>query len=747
MSKRPFNKLLFESPAVLTGLEPELSRRDFEFERRLGDGAFGQVWRVKHKTTMKIYAMKQVPKDKVMKMLGQFRREVYIMYELSHPHIIKLFNHFEDEKFFYLIMELAEGGNLFHKLYREKCFLERNAAQYFREVVLAVEYLHSHVPAIIHRDIKPENILLDKEGRIKLTDFGWSNYYSTENPTLRFTMCGTLEYLPPEIASETGHNTGADIWCLGILLFEMLTGSTPFASKGRDQMLTNITQAKPKFPHSMAPLSRDLISKMIEKDPQKRISATEIKGHAWLLGHPPIRETITQDCIPKLLPSIEEINKVIQAIEKKDPGHSKNLKSPEKISNQTLISPDSSTKNLVKSSDLLSLGQIDDIDQSTNEDNSKKELGKAHHNDFRVSVVKLKQQVELKSEDNSKIKGSIQDLLTKLLDSTAKSKILEEKIQDKKKELNAMNRIEKELLSKLADCNIELERNNHINIIQITEKINQKNSDLLAKTTLSKQLRTKYENLKTTSQKILQEHLEKEKILSNLNTALKRTKEKLSQSSVGKKSEITELTTNAEVLKSRLNGHVNHTTKLGRQETSAANEMMRLIKDETINLGTNLRPKLEKQYNQLQERVSEKEQELAEAKISFEESRSAIMQMARVRKDEIIRTSKRKNECLKVEQMSKADEKTIELKKTLQKARQEENKYYMDGLEIHKTKEKIKVRIRQGLQKQLLEFFEKMKEIRKERNQYLEIISNNKQDIEKIEMDIGLLKVQIIPVE
>ena len=211
MSKKPINKLLFESPTVVNGKEPELQRRDFDFERRLGDGAFGQVWRVKHKSTLKVYAMKQVPKEKVMKMLGQFRREVYIMYELSQPHIIKLYNHFEDEKFFYLIMELADGGNLFHKLYREKCFLERNAAQYFREVVLAVEYLHSHVPAIIHRDIKPENILLDKDGRIKLTDFGWSNYYSTDNPTLRYTMCGTLEYLPPEIVTETGHNTGEDI--------------------------------------------------------------------------------------------------------------------------------------------------------------------------------------------------------------------------------------------------------------------------------------------------------------------------------------------------------------------------------------------------------------------------------------------------------------------------------------------------------------------------------------------------------
>lgn len=119
-----------------------------------------------------MYALKQVPKQNVSKLLPQFKREVMIMYEISHPHIIKLYNHFEDEKNFFLIMELAEGGNLFHKLYRERNFLEKVAAQYFREILLAVEYLHSHVPAIIHRDIKPENILLDKDGRIKLTDFG-----------------------------------------------------------------------------------------------------------------------------------------------------------------------------------------------------------------------------------------------------------------------------------------------------------------------------------------------------------------------------------------------------------------------------------------------------------------------------------------------------------------------------------------------------------------------------------------------
>jgi serine/threonine protein kinase len=135
-------------------------------------------------------------------------------------------------------MELCEGGNMFHKLSREKHFLERIAAQYFREVLLAVEYLHCHVPAIIHRDIKPENILLDKQGRAKLTDFGWSNYYNPESAVPRTTLCGTLEYLPPEMVEEKGHNTSADVWCMGVLLFEMLVGYTPFKSQAKDRLLS-----------------------------------------------------------------------------------------------------------------------------------------------------------------------------------------------------------------------------------------------------------------------------------------------------------------------------------------------------------------------------------------------------------------------------------------------------------------------------------------------------------------------------
>ena len=667
MSRKPINKLLFDPPAVLSGLLPEVSRKDFEFERRLGDGAFGQVWRVKNKQTLKSFAMKQVPKEKVLKMLSQFRREVFIMYELSHPHIAKLYNHFEDDKFFYLVMELAENGNLFHKLYREKCFLERNAAQYFREVVLAVEYLHSHIPAIIHRDIKPVNILLDKDGRIKLTDFGWSNYYSEENPTLRYTMCGTLEYLPPEIATEKGHNTGADIWCLGILLFEMLTGTTPFASKGKEQLMSNIVMLKPKFPHSMPPLAKDLIGKMIEKDPNKRISAKEIKEHGWLMEHPPTRETITQDCVPKVLPSIEEINKTVEvkmnAVVKAEPKTVKNAGS----------------------------SKFDFDDEPQEDEANGKTIKKYSNYDLRASVVKLKQQVTVKNDETLKVRQDILDLSSNIQEYSIKLKFLEEKINNKRKEFSQLTNSERELLLKISDANIELERMNHINLPLITEKINIKNSELLNKNTQGKQLKNKYDNLKNNSLKVVQEFSEKEKILANLNSALKKTREKLSFSNNGKKSEISELETSAEVLKSRLGGSETG-KKLGRYESSAANDIMKLIKSGNQDLGTFLRPKLEKQVNEIQEKVIEKEQELAEAKVNFEEVRSNLMQRVRVRKDEIVRSSKKKVESLKDIESHKLDQKGQTLKSNLNNARKLENKFYVEFIEIDKSKEKLKVR-------------------------------------------------------
>lgn len=216
MRAKSQRRLLFPSPSVLSGAEREPQVNDFESlsKKALGEGAFGEVYKVRHKISKELYAIKVVSKQKVVStnLLPQLRREIRIMYSLNHPHIVKLYNHFEDDNNFYLVLELAEGGTLWQRLARFKSFDEATAAQYIRELILALEYLHSRDPPIIHRDIKPENLLLDKEGRdgrIKVADFGWSNFFNAERT--RMTYCGTLDYLAPEMINQQGHTTSLDL--------------------------------------------------------------------------------------------------------------------------------------------------------------------------------------------------------------------------------------------------------------------------------------------------------------------------------------------------------------------------------------------------------------------------------------------------------------------------------------------------------------------------------------------------------
>ena len=264
---------LLEAPIHLT-------RSDLEFQQKIGDGAFGCVWRVKNHHTGDVFALKIVQKSKVSKILPQFRREVSIMYELDHPNIVKLYTHFEDFKNFYLLLELLEGGSLFDKLFKEQFLAENKAKNYFSQVTSAIKYLHTRSPPIIHRDLKPENILLDKKGRIKITDFGWANYLA---PT-RNTTCGTLEYLPPEIIEARNHDCSLDIWCLGILLYEMLCGTTPFKAIMEEMLKYNITRGCIRFPQKISEEAKQLIGRMLEKNQQNRFTIEDVRKHIWVSG-------------------------------------------------------------------------------------------------------------------------------------------------------------------------------------------------------------------------------------------------------------------------------------------------------------------------------------------------------------------------------------------------------------------------------------------------------------------------------
>jgi serine/threonine protein kinase len=282
-------RLIMLSPTVQGGVDRELTTNDFEILANLGTGAFGKVYKVKNKKNKLIYAIKQVSKKqiKAQKMVSQINNEIRIMYSVNHENIIKLFTHFEEDDYIYLVIEYAPGGQLWYKLNQVGRFDEETVKSYLRDIVLAVEYLHNRDPAIIHRDIKPENLLLDAKNRVKLADFGWSNFFTDSK---RITYCGTLDYLAPEMILEQGHDKGLDIWSLGVLIYELLTGKAPFAppdkivdQKEKQRMLEdNVINVRLSFPNDFPQLAKDLLSKILRKNSAHRIPLEEMKKHPWL---------------------------------------------------------------------------------------------------------------------------------------------------------------------------------------------------------------------------------------------------------------------------------------------------------------------------------------------------------------------------------------------------------------------------------------------------------------------------------
>ena len=290
------NRVLILSPTVNAGLEREAVMSDFDKDpREIGKGGFGQVWKVVHKATQKIYCIKVIAKQGIIdqKLVGQMNREIEIMYLLNHPHCLRLKNHFEDDDNFYLVMPLASRGQLYKILRRNKKFDERTTAQILRETISALQYLHSFDPPIIHRDIKPENLLLNENGRIYLADYGWSNFKNDGD--IRKTFCGTPEYIAPEMLKKEGHDHRIDIWSVGVLMFELLSGYSPFAAKTNQDLYQNIRKLKIHWPADMPPVAKNLISKILKLDPKERLSLEEILKHKWFQQTPQIKPLLSND--------------------------------------------------------------------------------------------------------------------------------------------------------------------------------------------------------------------------------------------------------------------------------------------------------------------------------------------------------------------------------------------------------------------------------------------------------------------
>lgn len=277
------NRFLPIPEPVAKGVEPEAKLTDFSVNKLLGEGSFGKVHLVTHKKTGAVYAIKSIDKKNKNNQEGKpyFRREIEIMYKIHHPNIVRLFSHFEDDDYCYFVMEYISKGNLFDILSKQKtkCFEVKTVACFIRDLISAVYFLHNMDPPIVHRDIKPENVLLQNDGKLKLTDFGWSNYID-ENES-RNTYCGTPVYLAPEMIREIGHDEHLDIWCIGVLMFELLTGSIPFPGNTINTLSENILKTKINWPKDINFDAKNLIGKILKPDPKDRISLVEMLKHPF----------------------------------------------------------------------------------------------------------------------------------------------------------------------------------------------------------------------------------------------------------------------------------------------------------------------------------------------------------------------------------------------------------------------------------------------------------------------------------
>jgi len=263
---------------------------DFDIGRPLGKGKFGNVYLAREKASKYIVALKVLFKSQLQKaqVEHQLRREIEIQSHLRHPHILRLFGYFYDESRVYLILEYAPKGEMYKFLQQQKHghFDEPTSSKYIRQMTEALIYCHSK--KVIHRDIKPENLLLDIMGNLKIADFGWSVHAPSSR---RGTMCGTLDYLPPEMIEGEMHDERVDHWSLGILTYEFLVGKPPFESEDNGTTYRKIVQGVIHFPDKISEGARDLIRKLLVKQPEKRLSLHEVLKHPWILEYAPKEET------------------------------------------------------------------------------------------------------------------------------------------------------------------------------------------------------------------------------------------------------------------------------------------------------------------------------------------------------------------------------------------------------------------------------------------------------------------------
>ena len=273
--------------------------KDFELLKVIGMGAFGKVLQVRNRQNKKILAMKVISK-RILKHKSEYIENIHaerdILTKIRHPFVVTMHCSFQTKEKLFIIMDFLAGGELFLRLGREGIFREKTAAFYLGEIILALDHLHTR--GVLHRDLKPENILLCSDGHVCVTDFGLARDFSgeagfggfntEEDESRARTVCGTQEYMSPEMLSRKGYGRASDYWSLGCIAYEMMSGLPPFESKkGAKVLFSKIMTEKVKMPHGSTAAACKLLKGLLNRDATKRWGAArstmfEVGGAAGL---------------------------------------------------------------------------------------------------------------------------------------------------------------------------------------------------------------------------------------------------------------------------------------------------------------------------------------------------------------------------------------------------------------------------------------------------------------------------------
>lgn len=290
-------------PPVAVKLDRTLKLKDLVKVRILGVGTFGKVWLVNHRRRETPYALKMLAKREI---IGHHQvegviREKNIMSSIDHPFVVNLVNTFQDDQYLYMLIELVQGGELFSVIHTEVRDGIPNPNARFYAACILQSLSHLHHRNICYRDLKPENILIDSKGYGVLVDLGFAKVVMDKT----YTLCGTPEYLAPEIILSKGHDKGVDYWAFGVLIYEMLVGRSPFYTYGSDQvsLFKRIVQVKYGFPEGLVnDLAQDLITRLIVRRQANRFGCLA-RGDMDIRDHPWFAVIDTDKLLKKKIPS------------------------------------------------------------------------------------------------------------------------------------------------------------------------------------------------------------------------------------------------------------------------------------------------------------------------------------------------------------------------------------------------------------------------------------------------------------